>query len=295
MTPSLFITTQWLADHLDQVGQSIVLIEASLLFDGSATSFNDQVKTAYPLYLKSHIPGAYYLNQLDTNQHDFLHFQAKSNQAFLFHLSQFGWSPDKLLIIYDRGPEIHMTSAASIWAARLAWQCYLAGCTHLAILEGGWLKWQRENRPTSQTLPPLYPPKTYSLKAQPHLKAEQAQVVQASKIADSLLIDALSPAQYNGQLCPFGPDKAGHIPKAFNLFFDNFTDNHSLTLLSEAQVLDQLKHIIPQKNHPLISYCGFGVAATWIWAVLTHYGYTDVKVYDGSLEEWVQTHPTSLN
>ena len=45
----------------------------------------------------------------------------------------------------------------------------------------------------------------------------------------------------------------------------------------------------PPKSKEIIVYCGVGgYAAAW-WFVLTQVlGYPDVKIYDGSMEEWIK-------
>ena len=45
------------------------------------------------------------------------------------------------------------------------------------------------------------------------------------------------------------------------------------------------------KDKEIIAYCGVGGYASTVWFVLTQIlDYTNVKVYDGSAQEWVLTY-----
>jgi len=62
------------------------------------------------------------------------------------------------------------------------------------------------------------------------------------------------------------------------------------TYLKESDLRAMAEGVIgPNNSKEIIVYCGVGgYASTW-WYVLTQIlGYRNVKLYDGSMEEWLQ-------
>ena len=94
------------------------------------------------------------------------------------------------------------------------------------------------------------------------------------------LIDALPEIHFRGEWTMY--DRPGHIPGAVNIpvtsLFDesgHFRPDDELAALFQGE-----------KGTRTITYCGGGIAASADAFALTRLGYTDVAVYDGSLDEW---------
>jgi thiosulfate/3-mercaptopyruvate sulfurtransferase len=105
-----------------------------------------------------------------------------------------------------------------------------------------------------------------------------------SKLGKSILLDNRKPEDYFGKTA-----KPGHIKSAVNLptpwiFADDgaFVKEEDLQAMA-AGVLGA------KRRKEIIVYCGVGgFSSTW-WFLLTQIlGYPNVKLYDGSMEEWMK-------
>lgn len=287
-TPT-FVSTHWLASHL--YDEALVVLEVAVHYDPSSEQLPYADEQAYQK--NGHIPGAIFvdLNRWNASEAPVPFTMDKDTTSFLERLAQLGIDEEKRVVVYDRGalanaPTVH----ADMWASRFAWQCQVAGFDHISILNGGLFKWVNEGRPLAtgmeipETLGHLQP-------RSPHLEyyADAKTVTEALTDPAVTIIDALSPEQYTGAVCPFGAERAGHIPTAKNLFFPTLTDPTTGALLPDDQLREKLERLaLSDLTQPLLIYCGFGIAATYLFQVFKHLGYQQIKVYDGSLLEWAR-------
>lgn len=99
----------------------------------------------------------------------------------------------------------------------------------------------------------------------------------------SVLLDARAGNRYRGEIEPLDPI-AGHIPGALNFDWEQLKKDGGYhfdeTIQKElAKVADPSKEITV--------YCGSGVTASPLYAMLAHYGYDNVRLYIGSYSDWV--------
>lgn len=105
-----------------------------------------------------------------------------------------------------------------------------------------------------------------------------------SRIGKSVLLDGRSPEDYFGIT-----SKPGHIKSAVNLPTP-WIFNSDGTFIKEEDLRAIAAGVLgADKSTEIIVYCGVGgYASTW-WFVLTQmFGYQNVKIYDGSMEEWLK-------
>lgn len=281
-----FKTSQWLAENLEN--DKLQIIEATVLFNKDKPGTEEFLKSGYSDYLESHIPGAIFVDQfqLSRDQTD-IPFTPVDHQQFLDTIAELGINPEKDIIIYDRGSMVNSEFKASYWASRLAWQLLYEGFKNVSVLEGGWEKWLSEKRPTSEEISQHTACEPSSIQRCPHYIADRQEVLEATKSDQVLLIDALTFDQYVGDMAPFGPDRAGHIPGAMNMGFDTVMDHSKLELVDINIIREKLLELgLRRPDHRAIVYCGFGVAATWIWLLLLEMDYQNIAIYDGSLTDW---------
>ena len=114
------VETDWLHDHLDE-------------------------------YAAAHIPGAGYLDWSTdiVDPDDEIPVQIATATQFTAAMGRIGVGDEHLVIAYDTHP-------ASTFATRLWWALRYYGHTRVAVLNGGFAKWQREGRPVSSVLPGQY-------------------------------------------------------------------------------------------------------------------------------------------
>ena len=173
-------------------------------------------------------------------------------------------------------------------ATRVADTLIYAGVKNVAILDGGYPKWKKEGKATDTEVPRANKV-SYQGKTNKAMFVSREHV--RKSIGKSLLIDARDAHVYFGVMLEPFANKAGHIPSAKSLptpwmWKPDGTYQDSRTLEAMAAGV-----IGKDKAKEIIVYCGVGGYASSWWFVLTQVlGYPNVKIYDGSAQEWVRHH-----
>jgi len=170
-------------------------------------------------------------------------------------------------------------------ATRVADTLIYAGVKNVAILDGGYPKWVAENKPTT-TETPVVQPMPYRAKVDEEMFVSIEYV--RKHLGRVLVIDARDADVYFGvRIEPFA-DKAGHIPSARSLptpWMWNADGTYKDTEILGAMASGVLGR---HKANEIVVYCGVGGYASSWWFVLTQVlGYENVKIFDGSAQEWV--------
>ena len=179
-------------------------------------------------------------------------------------------------------------------ANRVADTLIYAGVKNVAILDGGYPKWVAEGRRTTKQVPSVNP---VPYRGQVN-KAMFVRIDYVKKhIGKAIIIDARDTYVYFGAaISPFSK-KAGHIPSARSLpapwIWDVNADNGTYIYKHPEMLRAVASGVIggtaDPKRQEIIIYCGVGGYASSWWFVLTQVlGYENVKVYDGSAQEWVK-------
>jgi thiosulfate/3-mercaptopyruvate sulfurtransferase len=92
------------------------------------------------------------------------------------------------------------------------------GKTDVAVLDGGFPKWQAEGREV-EDMPPILRDRHMTVQRQAHLVKDVTQVAAASKLGDWQILDARSPARFKGEEPEARPGCAGHIPGSKNVHY----------------------------------------------------------------------------
>jgi thiosulfate/3-mercaptopyruvate sulfurtransferase len=108
------------------------------------------------------------------------------------------------------------------------------------------------------------------------------------KIGKSILVDNRSPDLFFGMITESWASKPGHIESAVNLPTPWIFQQDGL-LRSQGELESMANGVIGRnKTKEIIAYCGVGAyASVWSYILTELLGYKDVKVYDGSMQEWV--------
>ena len=190
-------------------------------------------------------------------------------------------------------PEAPLALYNTAGITRVAIALLYAGVANFTILDGGYEKWVADGYPT-ETTPNTPTPITYTGTVKSGMVVSKQYV--ASKIGESIIVDARDAEVYLGFIQEPWAQKVGHIPTAKNLPTPWLW---SLTMLNETHVnygtyksnetLKELANDIVGTNmtKEIIVYCGVGGYASTMFFVLKEVlGYTNVKMYDGSAQEW---------
>ncbi len=244
------------------------------------------VRTDVFTYLKGHLPGAEYLNTETIRASEGgIPTRLLSAGAYRELFGRLGIAFDRPVVIYSAG-ETH-----NIDATFLAW--LLAGFGHpkVFVLDGGFFKWQLEQRAVVQPYPRL---QTTSFPDRPfHPEAAVLSEVQQAMSAGGLLVDARPPDQYAGQAG--SQMRHGHIPGAINHYWqDDLTQEgfgHVWKPAAELRQAYAAQGIVPERD--IIAYCNSATEASHVYFTLRYLlGYPRVRIYVGSWTEWAEN--TSL-
>jgi thiosulfate/3-mercaptopyruvate sulfurtransferase len=240
------------------------------------------VRTDVFAYLKGHLPEAEYLNTETLRASEGgIPVRLLSAGAYSELFSRLGVDPKQPVVIYSAG------ESRNIDATFVAW--LLAGFGHpdVYVLDGGFFKWQLEQRPVVQPYPRL--PVTHFPKSFRPEAASLDDVRQAVETKNAVLVDARAPDQYAGDAG--AQMRRGHIPGAIDHYWaDDLTqegfghvwkDTTALRASYVAQGITPDKHIIV--------YCNSTTEASHVHFTLRSLlHYPNVRVYVGSWTEWAE-------
>ena len=266
------VTTKWLSEHLND--PDLVLLDCTVLVkqgdDGSMQPISGRSS-----YDEGHIPNAAFadlINDMSDTESPF-EFTVPTPEKLTSALGALGVGDHSRVVLYD--------SMGSVWAARMWWLMRWIGFDRAAILDGGLNAWKAEGRPLS-TEPVNRATKQLTANLRPDLIAYHDEVLKAVGDEKVKLIDAMPESHYRGEMVMY--DWPGHIPGAVNV--------PSFSLLDESGhylPMDKLAALLgDDREMRTITYCGGGISASSDAFILTRLGFTNVAVYDGSLQEWTR-------
>ncbi|OBY28626.1 3-mercaptopyruvate sulfurtransferase [Leisingera sp. JC1] len=267
--PKTLVSTDWLAAHLKD--PDLRVLDASWYLP-------QQGRDAKAEYEAAHIPGARFfdIDEISDNRSDLPHM-VPPVEKFMSKLRAMGVGDGHQVVVYDGAG---LFSAARVW-----WLFRLMGQTNVAVLDGGFPKWQAEGHPV-EDLPPVIRDRHMTVRVQNHMVRDVTQVSAAAKLGDHEIIDARSAERYRGDAPePREGLRAGHIPGSRNVPFGQvlkadgtMKDAEGIRAAFEAAGVDL--------NKPAITSCGSGVTAAILSLALERIGKTDHSLYDGSWVEW---------
>jgi thiosulfate/3-mercaptopyruvate sulfurtransferase len=267
--PKTLVSTNWLGAHLKD--PDLRIFDASWFLPGDP-------RDARAEYDAAHIPGARYFDIDDVaDQRSELPHTVPPAEKFISRMRALGVGDGHQVVVYD--------SAGIFSAARVWWMFRLMGKTDIAVLDGGFAKWQAEGRPT-EDMPPIVRERHITVQRQAHLIKDVTQVAAASKLGDYEIIDARSPERFRGDAPePREGMRAGHIPNSRNVHYASLlNDDGTMKSLDELRAIFKAAGVDLAK--PVITTCGSGVTAAILSLALERIGHDRHALYDGSWSEW---------
>ena len=265
--PAILVSTDWLAEHLDDPGIVIVESDEDVL-----------------LYETGHIPGAVKIDwHADLNDpvvRDYL-----DADAFAALMSSKGIAPDTTVVFY--GDNFNW------WASYALWVFSLFGHTDVRLLDGGRQKWVAEGRDLTLDVPDRaatdYPVPT---RDDAPIRAFIDDTV-AHSTERKPLIDVRSPEEFSGERMHMpdypneGALRGGHVPGAANVPWKRAAaDDGTFRTREELEAIYE-GEVGLSSSDDVITYCRIGERSSHTWFVLTHLlGYPKVRNYDGSWTEY---------
>jgi len=267
--PKTLVSTEWLHAHLKDPDLRIL--------DGSYY-LPQMARIPRAEYDAAHIPGARFFDIDDVADHgsDLPHM-VPPIEKFMSRMRAMGVGDGHQVVVYDG---MGLFSAARVW-----WLFKLMGQNNIAVLDGGFPKWQAEGRPVDD-LPPIIRDRHMTVRRQNHMVKDVTQVSAASKLGDYEIIDARSPGRFRGEEPePRAGLRPGHIPGSKNVCFKDLL-NADQTMKNPVEIRQIFQSAGVDFDKPAITTCGSGVTAAVLSLGLQRIGKTDHSLYDGSWSEW---------
>ena len=267
--PKTLVSTGWLAAHL--ADPDLRVLDASWYLP-------DMGRDVRAEYNAAHIPGARFFDIDEiSDQRSSLPHMAPPSEKFISRMRAMGVGDGHQVVIYDGSG---LLSAARVW-----WTFRLMGKTDVAVLDGGFPKWQAEGRAV-EDMPPVLRDRHMTVQRQAGLVKDVTQVAHASKLGEAEIIDARSAPRFKGEAAEPRPGlRAGHIPGAKNVPYATLL-NADGTMKSVADLRDVFQAAGVDLAKPAITSCGSGITAAVLSLALERMGHRNHALYDGSWAEW---------
>lgn len=266
----LLVGTDWLTAKLDS--PDIRVVDCRFYFDDP-----NRGRRAYE---ESHIPGAVYLNwTTDISQpRGNLQFMAASAEQLKGTLERLGISDNTTVVGYD--------DEGGHYVARLWLVARRYGFDNVRMLEGGWTKWLHEGRATrAGTETPHAPGQVTVRDARPELLTDAEGVLQALEDPNAVVLDVRRWTEYTGEEAR--SKHGGRVPGArWMLWQDNLNWEGDRDFRPEVALRERYEAAGVTPDQTVVTYCHGGVRAGHTAFTLAVLGYPNVRVYDGSWEEW---------
>jgi len=268
--PDVLVSTEWLAEHLNDPGIRILESDEDVL-----------------LYDMGHIPGAqkidWHADLNDPMQRDYI-----AREAFQDLLRRMGIDEKSTVVFYG--------DKNNWWATYAYWVFRLFGFENAKLLDGGRMKWESEGRPMTTDVP-NFAPSRYEApeRSDNQIRAFYHDVLQHMQ-ENRPMVDVRSPDEFTGRKLHMpdypqeGALRGGHIPGARNVPWaraanpdGTFKSADELRAIYEGEI-----GLSPDED--VVTYCRIGERSSHTWFVLTYLlGYDRVRNYDGSWTEWGNT------
>ncbi|GHG18592.1 sulfurtransferase [Paracoccus aerius] len=229
-------------------------------------------------YDTAHIPGARFFDiDAISDKRSALPHMAPPVEMFISRMRAMGVGDGHQVVVYDNSD---VRSAARVW-----WTFRLMGKTDVAVLDGGFAKWQAEGRPV-EDMAPILRDRHITVQRQAGLVRDVTQVALASKLGDHQIVDARAPERFRGEAPEPRPGlRSGHIPGARNVPFGRLL-NADGTMKAPEALRAEFKAAGVDLKQPVITSCGSGITAAVLALALERIGHRNHSLYDGSWTEW---------
>jgi thiosulfate/3-mercaptopyruvate sulfurtransferase len=253
----ILVTPEWVNKNLSD--QKMVLV---------------QVNNLKLDYDREHIQGARYLwpESLAPNS-PAGNFNVPDARQATQVLQDLGINNDSYVVVYHVRNEVSVTARMFLTFEHLG----LRGKVY--FMNGGLDEWKKAGLPVTKELPVV---KKGNFKVQPgNLIVDKNYVLKTLQSPTSFVVDARMKRFYDGE--PTGNPRDGHITGAKNIPYTDLVNK-----ANKIKPLDSLQSYFTPVANPgkeLVTYCFIGQTASVVYLAGRVLGY-DMKLYDGSLQEW---------
>ena len=265
----------------------LVIVDARFVFASADADAGERS------WRQERLPGAGYVH-LDRDLSD-LHKPASQGrhplpeaQDFCRTLKRLGITPESQVVVYDAGD-------GAMAASRFWWLMKLLRHERVAVLDGGFARWQALGYPTERGEPaPVTGSRDY-----PFREFDRSRIIDDEQVDARLpetpgwLLDARAPERFRGEVEPIDP-VAGHIPGALNRPLSaNLRDGR---FRPPEELRNEFTALIGSRApSEIFLSCGSGVTACHNLLAMEHAGLHGARVYAGSWSGWIsdRTRPVA--
>lgn len=274
--PGALVDTAWLLDRLG--ARRLRLVNVVFWMPGLDRDLVAEHKAA-------RIPGSviFDVDAIAAPDSDPLPHMLPEPARFAAAVEALGIGSDDTVVCYDL---FGVLSAARAW-----WMFRVFGHDQVAVLDGGFPKWQADGRPTETGEQPR---PAGGARFRPQVRSglvrtidEMIALAGPAPSSEDQLVDVRSAGRFTGNEQEIWPGRrAGHIPGALNLPFPNLMDGETGTVLPRDVLATRLAEAGIAPERPVIASCGSGVTACLLALARHQLGDPETAVYDGSWAEW---------
>ncbi len=271
--PNTLVSTEWLAQHIN--APDVRVVDCSWYLP-------DAGRNAKAEYQAGHIPGAVFFDIDDVCDTDSaLPHMLPSQEKFASRVRKLGLGDGNRIVVYD--------GAGIFSAARVWWMFRVMGHEDVSVLDGGFVKWQAENRPI-EDMPPMPRERHFTARLNRYILRDVGQMLDNLRTGAEQVVDARGPGRFRGSEPEPRPGvRPGHIPGAINLPYGRLIGSDGAML-----PVTELRRIVQEAGidmtKPVVNSCGSGVTAAIVFLALHRLGHKSVALYDGSWAEWGGRH-----
>ena len=270
VNPESLVSTEWLAANL--TNDAVRIVDASWYMP-------DQERDAKAEFTSRHIPGAVFFD-IDgiADRESALPHMMPDAEAFAASVGTLGIGNGQRVVVYD---------GHGLFSAGRAWWMFRAfGHDDVAILDGGFPKWVREDRAIEPGAPQPTPAR-FDARLDPGVVKDFDQVLANIENRDAQVIDSRGHGRFTASAPePRAGLRGGHIPGSVNLPYGDLLKAEDGTLLEATDLAKAFSQAGADLARPVITTCGSGVTAAALVFALHLLGKDDAAIYDGSWSEW---------
>lgn len=244
---------------------------------------------AFTHYEKNHIPGAVKaFGPWQTMNDKFVGFMMPPTEDLVQMIRGYGVNKDSLVVVYDEGVTVDDTAKS----ARALWTLHVLGHDNVAILDGGYAAWERAEQMVTKDVP-ITSPGNFAAAFKAGKVASLDEVKKKTGSNKVVFVDTRIPEEHFGHEKVSFIKRFGHLPSS-KLWPAKYMTNAGVDFApSLLKAVDELKQMaagvgIPaDKKAEIITFSNRGKSAAIGYFVLHDVlGYSNVKIFDGSLCEY---------
>ncbi|TXK81879.1 sulfurtransferase [Paenibacillus sp. N3.4] len=236
-------------------------------------------------YEAGHIPGASWFDVKAIKDNVSKSFV--SEETFREILQHNGVSDGATIVVYDDGSGVLATRAFYVLE-------YFGKKDQVRLVNGGFTAWVGANKEIS-TETPIVRKGEVTVHADALLVMSKAEI--QTEFPDRILLDVRSAEEYSGEDQRTN-DKGGHIQGAIHKEWKDAlapVDEDGVVRFKDyATLREEFDAIGLQSGKTIVPYCQSNQRGAHSYFVLRLLGYTDIRPYEGSWDEWGNAEDTKV-